>query len=229
MKISVIIPALNEADGIARTLEGLQAWRARGHEVILCDGGSQDGTQAAAEGLVDTITACPRGRALQMNAGAGLAKGRVLLFLHADTALPASGDASLRQALEESGRDWGRFDIRLSGSGVLYRLIEGLMNLRSRLTHICTGDQAIFITRSTFLQIGGFSNIPLMEDIEISKRLKAVGPPVCLKERALTSSRRWEDHGPLRTILTMWALRLAYFLGCRPDRLERIYSRPVRQ
>lgn len=224
MCLSIIIPTWNEAEGIGSLLEGLQAWRRKGHELILADGGSLDGTPAAAAGLADRILEAPRGRALQMNAGADAARGTVLLFLHADTVLPEAADEAVMDGLARTGRHWGRFDVRLSGSGPLFRIIERLMNLRSRVTGICTGDQAIFVRAKTFRTVGGFSEMPLMEDIDLSKRLKAFGGPLCLAGPAETSSRRWEENGPLRTVLIMWLLRLAYFLGAPPEGLARIYA-----
>jgi rSAM/selenodomain-associated transferase 2 len=221
--ISIIIPALNEAEGIAACLTPLQSLRSAGHEVILVDGGSEDGTVALAGPLADRVIRAPRGRASQMNAGACIARGKVLLFLHADTRLPAEADRLMVEGIGRGGRGWGRFDVRLSGQHSLLRVVEGMMNFRSRLTGIATGDQAIFVRRSWFDSIGGFPDIPLMEDIELSRRLKRLGPPLCLQPRVNTSSRRWEEHGILRTILLMWRLRLAFSLGASPARLVRRY------
>jgi len=226
MAISVIIPTYNEAEGIADLLTSLQPWRSRGHELIVADGGSSDGTLQAASGLSDLIMSSRPGRASQMNAGAGQASKDILLFLHADTRLPDTADTSIGQGLHAAGLNWGRFDVQLSGRRPVFRLIELLMNRRSRLTHICTGDQAMFVRAGTFERLGGFSPLPLMEDIDLSRRLKQHGPPLCLRQKAMTSSRRWEEEGTVRTILVMWSLRLAYWLGVSPDRLARIYYGP---
>ncbi|MCI0399699.1 MAG: TIGR04283 family arsenosugar biosynthesis glycosyltransferase [Gammaproteobacteria bacterium] len=223
-RLSVIIPTLNQADEISGMLCPLQSLRARHHEVIVVDGGSDDGMRDAARGLADSVILGTRGRGRQMNAGAALATGEILIFLHADTRLPEGVDRFLPLAMAESARDWGRFDVRLSGSHRIFRLIESLMNLRSRLTGIATGDQAIFIRRHLFTQIGGFPEIDLMEDIAISHVLKCHGRPLCLRQRVVTSSRRWEQYGIFRTIIKMWYLRLAYMLGADPSDLAEQYD-----
>lgn len=219
--LSIIIPALNEADSIVATLQSLQALRQRGHEVILTDGGSNDATVLLAGPWVDQITHSPCGRALQMNSGAQAARGQVLLFLHADTLLPPDADRLLLEALQT--HCWGRFDVRLSGTRIGLRVIEWLMNWRSRLSGIATGDQAIFVRREAFRAIGGFPTIPLMEDIALSRALKNRGRPHCLRAHVTTSSRRWEQHGLIRTVLLMWRLRLAYWLGADPAQLAKQY------
>lgn len=197
--------------------------RARGHEVIVVDGGSRDGTAALASDQVDQVLQAPRGRARQMNAGARVASGEMLLFLHADTRLPADADRLILSALAAGEQVWGRFDVRISGTHWLFPMIAGMMNLRSCITGVATGDQALFMKKSAFASVGGFPDIPLMEDIEISRRLKRRRRPVCLRQKAVTSSRRWERRGVLRTIFLMWALRLAYALGVSPERLAQIY------
>jgi rSAM/selenodomain-associated transferase 2 len=222
-RVSVIVPALNEAAGIASALDALGAARAAGHEVIVVDGGSADGTAALAAPLADRVLAAPRGRASQMNAGAAAASGDVLLFLHADTRLPPQAVERLGARLAASGCAWGRFDVRIAGCHPLFPLIAALMNLRSRLTGIATGDQAIFVRREAFRALGGFPAIALMEDVAFSAAAKRVSPPLCLRERAATSGRRWERHGVLRTMLRMWWLRLRFFLGASPERLHRSY------
>lgn len=225
--LSIIIPALNEASGIAETLQHLQTLRRRGHEVILADGGSRDATVALAQPWVDEVIHSSLGRALQMNAGAQAAHGQTLVFLHADTQLPPNADSLILGALEK--RPWGRFDVRLSGAHPLLRSVEWMMNWRSRVTGIATGDQAIFVRRETFQNAGGFPIIPLMEDIALSRALKRLGPPLCLRARVVTSSRRWEQRGLMRTILLMWWLRLAYALGADPGQLaKRYYSGDTR-
>jgi rSAM/selenodomain-associated transferase 2 len=224
-RVSIVIPVLNEAGAIALALAPLQSLRTRGHEVILADGGSTDGTRLLAQALCDHDIVAPRGRAAQMNAGAALASGEVILFLHADTRLPAEALQAVVEGLERSGRAWGRFDVRIAGRPRLLRVIAMLMNLRSRLTGIATGDQAIFVRADAFRELGGFDEIPLMEDIAFSRRAKrALGHPLCLRELVETSGRRWEKHGVSRTILLMWRLRLAYFCGVDPARLARRYG-----
>ena len=225
MAISIIIPCLNEADGIAETLRALAPLRARGAEVIVVDGGSRDGTAERAAPLADAVVPAPRGRASQMNAGAKRARGEILVFLHADTWLPEAADALIIEGLQRSRRGWGRFDVAIAGRHPLLRIVERLMNLRSRLTGIATGDQAIFVTRSLFTAAGGYPEIALMEDVALSKRLKRFGPPLCLRHRLTTSGRRWERRGVLRTILLMWRLRLAYWLGADPGKLAMRYDR----
>jgi len=222
--LSIIIPSLNESASITATLKSLQLFRKSGHEIIVVDGGSTDNTQDLAKPLVDVILSTTAGRAHQMNIGAQIAKGDIFLFLHADTQLPDQADSLIINGLEKSGQQWGRFDVRLSGNTPLLRLVECLMNIRSRLTGIATGDQAIFVKRKLFKQIQGFPEISLMEDIAISRRLKSLSSPLCLREKVITSSRRWTQNGILRTILLMWRLRLAYFLGVNPQRLKRWYD-----
>jgi rSAM/selenodomain-associated transferase 2 len=221
--ISIIIPTLNEAAGIRATLEPLQPLRARGHEVIVIDGGSADGTAELARALADRVLTSERGRAAQQNAGAAAATGGVLLFLHADTRLPEGADARVLDGLRASGRGWGRFDVRLSGAHPMLRVVERSMGWRSRVTGIATGDQAMFVRRDWFARAGGFPSIPLMEDVALSTALRRLGPPLCLRDRVLTSSRRWEQRGVFRTIALMWRLRLEYALGADPSRLAERY------
>jgi rSAM/selenodomain-associated transferase 2 len=223
-KLSIIMPVLDEGEGIAPTLDALSDMRALGAEVIVVDGGSRDATIQRARLRTDRVLSAPRGRALQMNAGAAKATGDVLLFLHADTRLPRHADLVVLSGLERSGRAWGRFDVKIEGRSPLLVLVGWLMNLRSRLTGIATGDQAIFVRRDTFQAIGGFAEIPLMEDVALCKRLKRVSRPLCLSERVVTSGRRWEKNGVLNSIILMWRLRLAYFFGADPKELARQYG-----
>jgi rSAM/selenodomain-associated transferase 2 len=220
VKLSIVIPCLDEAERIGACLAALAPLRARGHEVIVVDGGSRDATPAAARGLCDRLLDAPRGRALQMNAGARAATGDALLFLHADTRLPPDALARVEQALE--GHVWGRFDVEIEGAHPMLKVVAWSMNLRSRLTGIATGDQAIFVRRAAF---PGFPEIALMEDVAFSRAMKRAGAPACLRSRVATSGRRWESRGVLRTVLLMWRLRLLYFLGARPERLARLYGR----
>ena len=224
-RLSIIIPALDEAARIVANLESLGDLRRRGHEVIVADGGSSDATPAQARDIADQVVCSRAGRAEQMNAGARAAAGDVLLFLHADTRLPAEADRLVLQGLAAGGLVWGRFDVQIAGSHPLLRLVESMMNLRSRLTRICTGDQGIFVRRDAFAAIGGYPRQELMEDIAISVRLRRLSAPLCLRQRCLTSARRWESEGVLRTIVLMWWLRLQYALGAAPARLARSYGR----
>jgi rSAM/selenodomain-associated transferase 2 len=224
MRLSIVMPALDEAEGIVAALEALAEMRCRGHEVIVVDGGSADGTADLAQGLADQVLAAPPGRASQMNAGARAATGDVLLFLHADSRLPDAVDRLLAQGLADGVCVWGRFDVRIAGAHPLLRVVESMMNLRSRLTHICTGDQAIFVCRESFEAIGGYPAQELMEDIAISARLRRISAPLCLRQRCTTSARRWERQGVLRAIGLMWWLRLQYALGVAPARLARAYG-----
>jgi rSAM/selenodomain-associated transferase 2 len=220
--LSIVIPALNEEAQLAATIAS-----ARGPsvvEVIVVDGGSTDGTMACARGQADAVTAAGPGRALQMNAGAQMARGDVLLFLHADTRLPAGFDAVILRAMADPHTVGGRFDVSLEPSSPLLWLTGELMNLRSRWSGIATGDQAIFVRREVFAKLAGFPPIPLMEDIALSRSLKRMGTIACLRERVVTSSRRWRFNGVLRTVLLMWSLRFLYFVGVAPERLQRWYS-----
>lgn len=227
--LSIVMPVLNEARTLADALRSLQPLRARGTQVIVVDGGSSDGSVDVARPLADVVLPSSRGRAVQMNAGAHAAKGDVLLFLHVDTRPPVDADLLLLKALARSHRSWGRFDVRLTSRRPLLRLVESLMNLRSRLTGIATGDQAIFVRRATFEKLGGFPPIALMEDVVFSARLKRESRPLCLRARVTVSSRKWEREGVIRTILLMWRLRLAFFLGAEADELARRYYRGDRQ
>jgi rSAM/selenodomain-associated transferase 2 len=220
--LSIVIPALNEAAGIEATLQALQPLRVRGVELVLADGGSSDATQTLARPWVDAVVDAPRGRASQMNAGAAWARADALLFLHADTRLPPLGDVLVLQALAGAAC-WGRFDVRIEGRPWMLRVVAALMNLRSRASGIATGDQAIFVTREAFERVGGFPVQPLMEDIEISRRLKRLGRPACLGARVCTSGRRWEQRGVWRTILLMWRLRWRYWRGESAAQLAQAY------
>lgn len=222
MTISVIVPTLNEAGGIAETLRRARQPGVR--EVIVVDGGSTDHTRALAQELADVVGSAPRGRARQMNAGAQRAAGEILLFLHADTLVPAGFATAVTAACRRPGVVGGRFDVQLSPSSPLLRLTANLINRRSRLSRIATGDQAIFVRREVFERLGGYADIPLMEDVELSRRLKRAGHIACLRQRVTTSARRWQTHGVINTILLMWTLRALYWLGVSPARLRRLYD-----
>ena len=221
-RLTVVVPVLNEAAIIVAALEGLAPLRARGAEIIVVDGGSGDGTPDLARPLADRVVAAPRGRGAPMNGAAALGTGDALLFLHADTMLPENADRLIASALTR--RAWGRFDLRIAGRHPLLAVIARMINWRSRATGIATGDQAIFVTKQAFLSVGGFPDLPLMEDIAISRRLKRRCRPFCIATPVVTSGRRWEHHGVLRTIVLMWRLRLAYYFGAEPAGLARRYQ-----
>lgn len=223
MKLSIVIPVLNEADNLPRLLAQLAPLRACGTEIVVVDGGSDDGSDAHAKRAGVTVVRSARGRARQMNAGAARASGAALLFLHADTALPPFADQLVTAAFQCGKHAWGRFDVTIEGRARMLRVVAALMNRRSRLTGIATGDQAIFVTRAAFEAVGGFPDLPLMEDVEFSRRLKALSPPACLRARVMTSGRRWESRGVWRTIVLMWRLRFAYWRGVPAERLARLY------
>ncbi len=222
-RISIIIPALNEAGSIETTLHALQAFRHAGHEVIVVDGGSTDATVARAAPLADTVFRAPAGRASQLQAGAGRAGGTVFWFLHADTRVPDTAARAILDALGTGRPQWGFFAIRFPEPVWSLRVVAWMINHRSRLTGIATGDQGIFVTRALFRQVSGFAPLPLMEDIALSRRLKRHTAPACLALPLTTSSRRWRRHGIVRTILLMWLLRFAWFIGVPSRLLVRLY------
>ena len=221
--LSIVVPVLNEAAGVSAALQALAPFKARGVQVIVVDGGSSDGTVSLAKAAGATVILSPPGRALQMNAGATYASAGILLFLHADTVLAVRADQLIAAALASGQTVWGRFDVRIAGQSPMLRVVSGLMNLRSRLSGIATGDQAMFMTRAAFDAVGGFAPQPLMEDIEMSKRLRQLSRPACLRAKATTSGRRWDTHGVWRTVLLMWRLRFAYWRGAAPDQLAKLY------
>jgi rSAM/selenodomain-associated transferase 2 len=216
LTVSIVLPVLNEGEAVGSLLSLLADF-----ETIVVDGGSTDDTVACAR-AASRIVESERGRAAQMNAGAAVATGDVILFLHADTSLPRDFERVI-DAFASSDHAWGRFDVRLSGDHFMFRVIETMMNYRSFLTGISTGDQAIFVKRDVFEEAGGYAAIPLMEDVEMSRRLRRVSWPYCSRSRVTTSSRRWEENGIGRTILQMWWLRLRYFFGASPETLVREY------
>lgn len=222
--LTIVMPVLNEAAGIAAALQALAPLMARGAQLLVADGGSIDDTVARARACGAQVITAARGRALQMNAGAQQATGEVLLFLHADTRLPFNADALIGQALAAGPKVWGRFDVCIAGKPRLLRVIAAFMNARSRWSGIATGDQAMFMTRAAFDAVGGFPAQPLMEDIELSARLLKLSRPVCLRARVITSGRRWETRGVWTTLVLMWRLRLAYWRGAAPERLAQLYQ-----
>ncbi len=223
--ISIIMPVLNEVSILEDALNRLQPLRERGHELIVVDGGSRDGSMRLASRLADRVLISGAGRAMQMNTGAGNARMPILLFLHADTRLPDNADELVGNLLGRDGAIWGRFDLRLSGSGIFYRVVEWSINWRSALSGIATGDQAIFVSRIAFDRAGAFDDYPLMEDVALSRKLRRRKWPVRIRDTVLSSSRKWEKEGPLRTVLRMWLLRSAFFLGVHPGRLVSFYYR----
>ena len=222
-KISIIIPVLNEASTLEATLMALQPLRQRGHEVLVVDGGSRDSSVSIARKYADRVLMSGPGRALQMNTGADSSEHPLLLFVHADTQLPAHADELIHAALSPQSSIWGRFDIRFSSGRKVFRLLERGINLRTALSGISTGDQAIFVTRRYFERVGYFDGLPVLEDVALSKKLLRFGWPQRIKTPVLTSSRGWETRGVVRTILLMWRIRAAYFLGVHPDVLVRRY------
>jgi len=213
-RLSIIVPVLDEAAGIADALKALAPFRANGAEVVVADGGSRDRTVEIARPLADATVSAPRGRGAQMNAGAAAAGGDALLFLHADTRLPPEADRLLLDGLQDGAFQWGRFDVRIEGRSPLLPVVTG----------IATGDQAMFMTRKAFDAAGGFPDIALMEDVAMSKRLKRISRPLGLAARVTTSGRRWDERGALRTVLLMWRLRLEYLFGAEPNALARRYG-----
>ena len=223
-KISVIIPALNEVEHIKQSLQSVQSLRKKGHEVIVVDGGSNDETYSIASDMADQIITFSPGRAIQMNAGAKKATGDIFIFLHADTILPDSAEQQILSGVADKHYFWGRFNVRLSGKHCLFRVIEFCMNLRTRFTGIVTGDHALCVSKQLFKKVNGFPEIKLMEEIVISRKLKKIVPPVCLHGTVLTSSRRWEKHGIIKTVLQMWWLRFIFIFGVDPLTLARKYE-----
>ncbi|MES2631588.1 MAG: TIGR04283 family arsenosugar biosynthesis glycosyltransferase [Pseudomonadota bacterium] len=224
--LRIVMPVLGEGADLAARLRALDGLRERGVEVVVVDGGSSDATWAVACRHADRVMLAPRGRGSQMNAGAAAATGRscdILLFLHGDTQLPCDADRLVVAAVV-AGASWGRFDVRIDSPHPLLRLVGFMINLRSRLTGIATGDQAIFVRRDVFEKVGGFADIPLMEDIDLSARLRRLGRPACLRPPVVTSARRWDKHGVMRTVLLMWRLRAMYFFGTPPQALADAYG-----
>jgi rSAM/selenodomain-associated transferase 2 len=222
MRISVVIPALNEEKSIRTTVAALASLDPA--DIIVVDGGSTDRTREISESLGITVIASQRGRGRQMNHGARQATGDVLLFLHADTRLPESAFEDIRSALDDPGCVGGRFDVELAGDHWLLKVIGAMISYRSRMTKVATGDQAIFVRRTVFEAIGGFPDLPLMEDIAFCRALKRMGDVACLRSRVRTSARRWEREGIWQTMLRMWTLKLLYLAGVSPIRLKRYYG-----
>lgn len=236
MKLSIIIPLLNEVDNLPNLIAHINALSPAPQQVIVVDGGSTDGSMTAAYNLLKALPKATQlsidwqiiestaGRACQMNAGAKRATGDVFLFLHADTRLPTDAIDDIQRAM--TTYDWGRFNVRLDSHHPLLKVVGIMINKRSRLVSIATGDQAIFIKKSLFERLGGYSDQPLMEDVELCKRLKPISRPACLKSTVTTSARRWQQNGYFRTIFLMWHLRFDYWRGVSPDSLKQRYYKP---
>ncbi len=227
-ELSIVVPVLDEAPRLGPLLARLQPMRERGVRIVVVDGGSRDASAEIAQSRADRVLVAPRGRALQMNAGAASCASDIVLFLHADTHLPEDGDRRVLEAVARGAR-WGRFDVRIDDQRATFRVVESMMNVRSRLTGIATGDQAIFVRRDLFESVGGYPAIALMEDIALSRTLRRHDPPACLRSTVTTSARRWNRHGVLRTIGLMWWLRAAYFFGAEPARLAEHYASDARE
>jgi len=222
LSVAVVIPVLNEAGSLLQHMRAFKALH-NDYHVVFCDGGSEDDTCALLQQNGLHYCTSPRGRALQMNAGASACNNNILLFIHADTMISSSDVKLVKKAMQDESVVGGRFDIRLSGKALAFRIIESMINLRSRTTGISTGDQCQFVRRSVFEAMGGFPEQPLMEDVELSKRLKQYGKIACLKQKVITSSRRWENHGIVKTVVLMWKLRFLYWLETPPEKLAEIY------
>lgn len=221
VKLSIIIPVLNEESNLTHLNSSLESIRHQVQEVIVVDGGSRDNTLALSYEIADQVIVSKAGRAIQMNSGAAVATGNVFVFLHADTFLPDDAVQIISAAITDNA--WGRFNVRLSSSRLIFRLIESMINIRSCITSIATGDQVMFVERGLFERVGGFPEIALMEDVELSKRLKKINRSICVKQKVVTSSRRWESRGIIATVFLMWKLRLYYFLGMSPNKLNQLY------
>jgi len=222
--LSIIVPVLNETLALPALLERLLPLTRHGCEVLFVDGGSTDDSVAMIECAGFAVVNSPRGRARQMNAGAARANGQILLFLHADTELPVGAVDCVNQALSSGLHRWGRFDVCITGRHWMLRIVGHMMNMRSRWTGIATGDQAMFVTRADFDAVGRFPDQPLMEDIELSKRLRCLSRPACITRCVITSGRRWETRGVWQTIFLMWRLRWDYWRGIPVEHLARAYQ-----
>ena len=222
-KLSIIIPVLNEENLLARHCKAYLSLIRSGHEILVVDGGSQDGSVRVASELGCKIYSTKASRGYQMHYGAKRSRHDMLLFLHADTLLPSHAAKIIASTLTNSGHPWGRFNVRFSDSRLIFCIIAWLMNKRSCLTGIVTGDHAMFVQRTFYFECGGYLDIPIMEDIEFSRRLKKHAPPACLSDTVITSSRKWEQHGIFRMMLTMWKLRLMYYLGVAPEKIVKLY------
>ena len=231
-KLAVIVPSFNEAKHIKRTLQTLAPWRAQGAVVIVVDGGSSDQTKLQCAGLIDGLVDANKGRAIQMNSGAQAAASQfgcnAFVFVHADTWVPDNGLTLIMQSINHPSQTntaviWGRFDVQIIGKSKWLHVIAWFMNIRSRMTSIATGDQAIFMNQTAFDRVGGFPNLPLMEDIQMSENLTRHSKPLCLRMKVSTSGRRWEERGIVKTVVLMWCLRFRYWMGDSADILAKKY------
>ncbi|MGB0467621.1 MAG: TIGR04283 family arsenosugar biosynthesis glycosyltransferase [Pontibacterium sp.] len=222
-RLAIVVPVLNEAQTLPDLLNALSHWQQQGCEIVLVDGGSTDYSVELIQAAGFKVVSSASGRARQMNTGAQHTKADLLLFLHADTRLPDNADAIVVRALNNTEQGWGRFDVCITGKAPMLLVIARMINLRSRLTGIATGDQALFFTRTLFERVGGFPDQALMEDIEISARLKKIVQPVCLPDKVKTSGRRWESRGIWKTIFLMWRLRWQYWRGVSAEKIAESY------
>ena len=220
--LGIVVPIYNEAALLAGRLDALAQLPA--DAIVLVDGGSADGSQSLLDAAGLPWLSAPRGRASQMNAGAAHIDMDILLFLHIDTRIDSSHIEDVRRAMASADCVGGRFDLRLEGrQRRALAVVAMAINLRSRISRISTGDQAIFVRRSTFTAMGGFADVPLMEDVEFCRRQKGYGRIACLRHKVTASGRRWERHGLWRTVVLMWWLRLRFCLGTDPAVLARLY------
>ncbi len=224
--LSIIVPVLNQSRTMIDTMSALKPFRQRGAEIIVVDGGSDDDTAVLAHPFADRVVKGPRGRAAQMNEGAKVASGFIFLFLPTDTTLPADADTQVMIGRARDTSVWGRFDMRLTGRHPLLPIVARLLNRRSRSSGIASCEQAIFVQRETFFRIGGFTDIPVMEDVEISKRLRAISPPICVTSRVTVPAKRFDRDGLWTTLRTMWIMRLRYRMGMKPEEILKRYVEP---
>jgi len=218
LSVAAIVPVLNESALLPDMIERFRHIDV--DELVYADGGSTDGTREQLQAAGVRWVSSRSGRSAQMNCGAAECTSDILLFIHVDTAVSSSHIEAVRKSMRDRGMAGGRFDVQLSGAHPAFRIIESMINLRSRLSRISTGDQAMFVRRDVFERLGGFPDQPLLEDVAFSRLLKRAGNIACLRQRVETSSRRWEEYGIVRTILLMWWLRLRFWLGAAPARLH---------
>ncbi len=225
-KFSFIIPVLNEESFFVEQTKIFTSLLEQGHEVIVVDGGSTDQSVVIAEQIGCICISTNPSRGHQLHIGAKKSSNQILVFMHADTLLPPSGLGNIRNVMEKANNYWGRFNVVFTNQKLVFKVIAWFMNKRSCLTGIVTGDHTFFMKREIYFNSGGFSDIPIMEDIELSKKLRKYSRPVCLSEKVITSSRKWEQQGVLKTILLMWYLRLLFYVGVPAEKLaKRYYSK----
>jgi rSAM/selenodomain-associated transferase 2 len=222
--LSIIVPVHNQARSIGAILHALKSFRDRGAEIIVVDGGSNDDTAMLARPLADQVIRSPRGLGLQMNEGAKVANGFIFLFLRPETKLPPDADTQVMYGRSRDTSVWGRFDLRLAGRHMMLPLAARYLNWRSRMSGIASGEQAIFVQREAFFRIGGFRHMPVMEDVDLCQRLKAISPPICVASRVTAPGERFDRDGMWKTLRAMWAMRMRYRMGAKPDDLAKRYG-----